>query len=236
MTQNLTEFLSSFLSKERLTRIDEVICNRTRHLTIVLENITHSHNASACLRTCDCFGIQDVHIIDAINSFQLNPDITRGSSKWLTIHRYQSNTETADQHGATSERCIANLRNLGYRILTTSPCQKSVPLHEVDVTEKTAIILGSEKFGVSQTAIANSDELVHVPMFGFTESFNVSVSAAILLQHLTEKLHRSGADWPLKLDERRELVELWIRKSLGNKLDPLCRRFVADSKQITTKQ
>lgn len=229
MTQNLTEFLSSFLSADRLQRIDEVVRNRTRLLTIVLENITHSHNASACLRTCDCCGVQDVHVVDSLNSFKLNSDITRGASKWLTIHRYQNSDKQSTDHDSASEACIASLKNQGYRILATSPGQKNVPLHEIDITQKTAVIFGSEKLGVSKTAIANSDGLVHVPMYGFTESFNVSVSAAIVLQHLTEKIHRSDAAWHLSEGEQRELVELWIRKSLGIKLAPLCRRFAVDS-------
>ncbi len=230
MNKTLTEFLSDGLSAERVKRIHEVASQRTRHLTIVLENITHSHNASACLRTCDCFGVQDVHIVESFSSFKPNPDVARGASKWLTIHRHQGEFEQSENHAPTTERCIKQLKDQGYRILATSPRQNSTPLSEIDITQKNAVIFGSEKPGVSTTAIEHSDELIHVPMFGFTESFNVSVSAAIVLQQLTERLHKSDIKWQLDKEEQQSLIDLWVQKSHGFRLAALCRRFESEAK------
>ncbi len=236
MPSNVTDFLIEFLSEERVKRIHDVVNQRTRHLTIVLENITHSHNASACLRTCDCFGVQDVHVVDTFQSFKPNPDVERGASQWLTIHRYGSKAAHADHQSKgyrnlTTAGCIEQLRGRGYRILATSPRQDSIPLHMVDVRSRTAVIFGSEKLGVSQTVLDQADQLVHVPMFGFTESFNVSVSTAIVLQQLRHSMHTISVDWGLSAGEKQELVELWIKRSLGQKLAPLLRRFEADSQK-----
>ena len=197
MSDNFETFLRACVSDGRLQRFEEVLQHRTRHLAVVLENIYDPYNASACLRTCDCFGVQDVHVVESMNQFKPNPDIALGASKWLTIHRYACDDETdviaqepdrrlrvhSPVTTATAE-CFEKLRATGYRILATSPRQNSTPLEEISVTEKTAIVLGSESFGVSEFTIAEADELIHIPMFGFTESFNISVSAAIMLQQM----------------------------------------------------
>lgn len=242
MTQSIPDnfetFLRACVSDSRLQRFEEVLAHRTRHLTVVLENIYDPYNASACLRTCDCFGVQDVHVVEAMNQFKPNPDIALGASKWLTIHRF-ANDEQPDitqqepdrrnrvhsvEATATAE-CFAKLRADGYRILATSPRQNSTPLDAVSVTEKTAIVFGAENFGVSEFAIAEADALIHIPMFGFTESFNISVSAAIILQHMTSLLHASEIPWRLSDVEAQAIRELWVQTTLGPRLAPLRRRF-----------
>lgn len=217
---DLSTFLRRCLTDERLQRFDEVVNERTRHISIVLENIHHAHNASACLRTCDCFGIQDVHIVEDCNAFEPNEDIALGSDQWLTIQRYKSKTA-----GAAASECIQNLRNAGFRILATSPRQNSTPLPEINVDQKMAIIFGAEQVGVSDTAFELADELIHIPMYGFTESFNISVSAALCLQQLTRQLRESDIDWQLSAEERSVITEEWVRSSLGHKLEPLLRRY-----------
>lgn len=226
MSESLFEFLSQFVSEQRLRRFEEVLSYRTRHLTLVLENVHHAHNASACLRTCDCFGIQDVHIVESLNSFEPNPEISLGSSQWLTIQRHQSTVtgESTDVNVATAE-CFTRLRDDGYRILATSPRQDSVPLNAVTVDAKTAIVFGAEQLGVSDFGISEADALIHIPMYGFTESFNISVSAAIVLQKLTTQLHSANVAWKLSDAEKQVLRELWVRESLGERVAPLCRRF-----------
>ncbi|MCR9199201.1 MAG: RNA methyltransferase [Planctomycetaceae bacterium] len=248
----LSEFLKQFLLEDRLQRFEEVARQRTRHLTIVLENIFHAHNASACLRTCDCFGIQDVHIVEDRNRFEPNKDIALGASQWLTIHRYQqveateslpdadaavdadtmpaaaaSRPHTSASPSAT-RCCIQTLQQQGYHVLATSPRQHSVPLQEIDVTRPTALIFGAEQVGVSDEAIALADQLVHIPMYGFTESFNISVSAALCLQHLTTRLRQTQVSWQLSEQAHDEILDEWVRNSLGSKLTPLLRRYEQD--------
>lgn len=238
MSDNFETFLRACVSDSRLQRFEEVLTHRTRHLTVVLENIYDPYNASACLRTCDCFGVQDVHVVESRNQFKPNPDIALGASKWLTIHRYCSQNEAdikpeePDRRKrvhvppvmATAE-CFAKLKATGYRILATSPRQNSTPLEEICVTQKTAIVLGAETSGVSEFAIAEADELIHIPMFGFTESFNISVSAAIILHRMTSLLHTSEVPWQMSDMETQAIRELWVRTTLGSKVAPLRRRF-----------
>lgn len=227
MSRTLDEFLRECVFPERLQRFEDVLEHRTRHVAVVLENIYHAHNASACLRTCDCFGIQDVHVIETENAFDPNPDIALGASKWLSIHRYTqgSEEESPESANAATAHCYESLRAQGYRILATSPRQHSLPLSEVSIDHKTAIVFGAEQVGASDFAIDQADALVHIPMFGFTESFNVSVSAAIILQQLTMQLHTIGLEWRLSELEKQEIRELWVRRSLGAKVGPLTRRF-----------
>lgn len=213
------------MTEERLQRFQEVVSQRTRHHTIVLEDIFHEHNASACLRTCDCFGLQDVHIIESNNTFEPNQEISLGASQWLDIHRYsKDDTEPA----TPQQRCYQQLRKQNFRIVATSPRQDSLPLYELDWKEPTAIVFGAEQVGVSSTAIEQADALVHVPMYGFTESFNISVSVALVLQHLMSQLRRSTQDWSLQPDDAEQILSSWIRHSLGEKLAPLLRRFQQD--------
>ena len=226
MSQNLSDYLKQCLTDDRLQRFDEVVKFRTRHLTVVLENVYHEHNASAVLRTCDCLGIQDVHVIESQNSFSPNPEVALGASKWLTVHNYRSDSEPSnDSQLNVSVDCIRHLKEEGFRVVATSPRQDSLPLSDVTIDQKTAIVFGAEQIGVSDEAISESDDLVHIPMYGFTESFNVSVSVAVILQPLTTLLHASDIDWQLTDTERGDLIERWVRQSLGSTLAPLIRRF-----------
>jgi len=225
MSETLLQFLEGCIAEERLQRFRDVLSHRTRHVALVLENVFHVHNASACLRTCDCFGVQDVHTIESHNSFEPNKGVALGASKWLTIRRYSRKLSDDKNDTAATADCIKHLRDHGYRILATSPRQNSKPLDEVTIDGKTAVIFGAEQMGVSDFAISQADDLIHIPMFGFTESFNISVSVAMVLQHLIGQLNANATDWKISEAEKRELFEKWVRISLGDKLPPLLRRF-----------
>lgn len=219
-------YLKQFLLDQRVQRLEEVLQQRTRHLTVVLENVHHDHNASACMRTVDCLGLQDVHVIDSDNEFRPNHDVALGASKWLTIHRYHAETSSTAAAGQTQQaECFRSLREKGYRILATSPSQNSVPLLQVEIEQPTAIVFGAEHTGVSQQSINAADGLVHIPMYGFTESFNISVSLAIILQQFILQLRSSDTAWRLSSEEQQTLLLHWIRKSLGQNYAPLKRRF-----------
>lgn len=206
MTKELIHYLSQFISESRRNKFDEVLNFRTRHITIALEDIYQPHNASAVLRSCDIFGIQDIHVIENKNAYTVNKDIAMGSPKWLNLYKYRTENNTL--------ACIQSLKAKGYRIVATSPLKNGCPLSDFAVDTPFALFFGTELTGISETVMANSDEFVCIPMFGFTESFNISVSAALCLQTLTTKLHQHNANWHLNETEKDELLLTWLRKSI----------------------
>jgi tRNA (guanosine-2'-O-)-methyltransferase len=179
---------------------------RTAKITVVLEDIYQSHNAAAVLRTCDCFGIQNVHIIENRNSWNPHPDIEQGSTKWLSLHRYNR-----DDHNTAL--CLKHLKTLGYSIAATTP-HTDMAVDDLPVDRPVALVLGNEKEGISQVAKENSDFLVKIPMYGFTESFNISVAAAICLHAVRKNFEKSGVDLSLSPSEREEVLLNWCRNSI----------------------
>ncbi len=216
----LVKYFAQFVTAKRRTRIDQVLGQRTRHLTIVLEDIYQPHNASAVLRSCDCLGLQDVHIIENRNVYRLNPDVDMGASKWLTLHKYNQAEED------NTERCVGELRARGYRLLAASPHAQAATIADVDVSIKTAVLFGTEEMGLTATATEAVDGSVHVPMFGFTESFNISVCAALILSRLTQQLRESGVEWQLSEAEQQELRLTWFKQAIRG-ADELEKRFLA---------
>lgn len=206
--QALTNYLREFATEERWENIVEVARRRTRHITVVVEDIYQSHNASAVLRSCDGFGIQDVHIIENKNEFDASSQVTIGADQWLTLHRYK-------QPGINNtELCFKTLKEQGYKVIATSPHENDLNLNNLPITEKTALVFGSEIGGITDTAKELADGFVKIPMAGFSESFNISVSAAICLYNTTRRLRDSGIDWSLKEAEIEELTYYWLKKSI----------------------
>jgi tRNA (guanosine-2'-O-)-methyltransferase len=216
--KELFGFLSEFVTQHKLDLFEKVLRFRTRHITVILEDLYQPHNASAVLRTCDCFGIQDVHIIENQNSYEVNPDVALGSSKWLNLLRYnrlEYNTPEA----------FGYLRKKGYTIIATSPHKNDVFLEELPVEPKTALVFGSELRGIANETISHADGWVKVPMVGFTESLNVSVSAAIILHYLTGKLRKSDIQWTMTEEEKLDLKLKWI-KNVVKRADLLEQEFL----------
>ena len=205
--QSLLEHLLSYATQARQDLFYEKIKFRTRYLTVVLEDIYQAHNASAVLRSCDCLGIQDVHIIENGNSYEVNPDVALGSSKWLSLIWYnQQKHNTALAYG--------KLRADGYRIIATTPHKNEVMLDELSIDQKTALVFGTELTGLSQDAISLADGWVKIPMVGFTESFNISVAASISLFHLSQKIRNSNLAWQLCPEEELDIMLGWVRQSV----------------------
>jgi tRNA (guanosine-2'-O-)-methyltransferase len=205
----LLEYLSAVVTPERLSLYNKIVENRTNYLTVVLEDIFQPQNASAVLRSCDCFGIQNVHVIENRNKFQVDTEVSLGSSKWVTLNKYNKKKNN-------SLDAIQALKKKGYRIVATSPHINDVELPDFELAKgKTALIFGSEQPGISETIMQEADEFLKIPMFGFTESFNISVSAAIILHHLTEKLHNSESiNWRLTEEEKVEIKIQWIKNTV----------------------
>jgi tRNA (guanosine-2'-O-)-methyltransferase len=213
MSKELVNYLSGFVTANRLKRFDEVLQHRTRHLTVVLEDIYQPHNAAAVLRSCDCFGIQDVHIVENQNKFAPNPDVELGSLKWLTIHKYNSKDDPSTSLGVT-EQCIAELKKNEYKIVVTSPHKNDCSIEELDITKKTALFFGTEMRGATPVAFEQADAFVKIPMVGFTESLNISVSAAVSLFTLSSRLKKSNIDWKLSEEEEVEIRLAWLRNTI----------------------
>jgi tRNA (guanosine-2'-O-)-methyltransferase len=207
LNKELVDYLSNFISENRRTKFDEVLNYRTRHITIVLEDLYQPHNASAVLRSCDIFGVQDIHIIENRNAYTVNKDIALGSPKWLNIYKYKENENN-------SKSCINLLKEKGYRIVATSPHKNDCTIENLPVDKPLALIFGTELTGISDTVRDSADEFVKIPMFGFTESFNISVSAALCLHTLASKLHQSNINWKLNDVEKDELLLTWLRNTI----------------------
>lgn len=208
MKADLIRYLKPFVTDNRYDVFEQVLNERTRYITVALEDIFQSQNASAVLRTSDCFGIQDLHIIENRNEYQVNPDVALGSAKWLNLNKYNSkenNTLSA----------IQNLKKQGYRIVATTPHTNDVHLKDFDLTKgKIALFFGTELDGLSDLMIENADEYLKIPMYGFTESFNISVSAAIILHYLTGELKQSNINWQLTQDQKEEILIDWLKKTI----------------------
>jgi len=211
MEKELIRYLSAFLTPERFQLFEKVLEYRTNYLTVVIENIFKPHNISAVLRSCDCFGIQDIHIIDDGKNYEVNPDIALGAFKWLSIHKYSR------EAGNSSQFVLNELKKQKYRIFATVPDHKAVAFSEVDVSEgPIALVFGNEKEGISESTRELADGFITIPMVGFTESLNISVAAAIMLQHFSSHIRKylDKSVWELDDDYREQLLLNWIRKTI----------------------
>jgi len=216
--QQLLEYLYTFISDHKRSRFDEIIKYRTRHVTVVLEDIYQSQNASAVLRSCDCFGVQDVHVIENRYVYEINKDVALGSYKWLNLIKYnRSENNTLD--------AFQKLRDNGYRIVATTPHTNDQLIDDLPLDGKVALVFGTELEGLSQQAMDAADEFVKLPMYGFTESFNISVSAALSLYCLTEKLRKSDIHWALSKEEVIDVKLSWVRNAI-KKVDMIEEAFL----------
>jgi tRNA (guanosine-2'-O-)-methyltransferase len=223
MEDKLIQYLRQFVTERRLKLFESRLENRTRYLTVVLEDIFQPHNASAVLRSCECFGIQDLHIIENRNAYRINPDVALGSYKWLTLKRY-------NQPGDNTTKALISLKEQGYRIVAAMPHKRDCKLEDFDLSKgKTALVFGSELEGLSSTAIGLAEEFIQVPMVGFTESLNISVSAAICIHFLTAGLRKSALPWGLGDDEKQDLMLTWLKNTI-KKSDQIAQAFLNDPK------
>ena len=208
LTHEIAEYLKEFVVNERRELFEAKIKERTQHLTIVLENIFQGRNISASIRSADCFGIQDVHIIENDNFFNDDSEVSMGAEKWITTKRY-------NQYKHNSIEAIKKLRAEGYQIIATTPHETDCSLYDLDITEKKmALFFGSEVKGCSKQTLELADKKMKIPMYGFTESYNISVSVSLSLQHLTYKMRKSDINWGLPMDQQNKVMLQWLRKSI----------------------
>ena len=210
---DLLEHLETYLTEQRKERFTNVLSQRTKHFTVATEDVYQLHNTSAVIRSCDVFGIQEVNIVEEINSKSIDREIAMGAQKWVDLNRYNSVKET-----------ISDLKEKGYQIVATTPHEKDAMLYDFDVTKKSCFFFGRETEGLSQEVIDQADCFLKIPMVGFTESLNISVSAAIILQHVTTKLKQSNVNWQLTEAEKQEKRIDWCKKTIKS-YDEIIERF-----------
>jgi tRNA (guanosine-2'-O-)-methyltransferase len=209
LKKELSAYLSGFISDTRKKRFEEVLSHRTDHLRVVLENVYQDHNASAVLRSCESFGIQHVHFIENRNALRISDDVSMGSHKWLSIHRHnQKETNTVE--------ALRHLKSLGYRIVATTPHKNDCTVDMLPVDKKLAIVFGTELTGITQDVLDEADEFVKIPMYGFTESFNVSVCAALCMYDLTTRIRRQVPGYLMDAAQKDEIYFNWLKGSVDN--------------------
>ncbi len=213
ITDELIDHLESFLSPERKQLFNKVVNQRTNHFTVVTEDVYQLHNTSAVIRSCDVFGIQNIHIIEEINRKKIDREIAMGAQKWVSLNRHHSSGD-----------CLEELKTQGYQIVATVPHGEAVELAEFDISQPSAFFFGTEKEGLSNEVTLAANQFISIPMAGFTESLNISVSAAIILQQVTQKLKKSNIKWELSDPEKNAVKFEWLSRNFKN-LPDLIQRF-----------
>lgn len=213
----LLEYLETIITEERKERFIEVLQYRSNHFTVAVEDVFQLHNTSAVMRSCEVFGIQELNVIEQRFGKRIDKQIAMGAQKWVDIIRHKD-----------SLSCMESLREKGYQIIATTPHNDSVYLEDFDISKRSAIFFGTEKEGLSDEVMQNADGFLKIPMVGFTESLNISVSAAIIIQNLMQRLRASDINWKLTEDEILEKRLDWTRKSIKD-IDFIERRFFEDN-------
>ena len=208
----LLEYLETYLTDNRRERFQKVLAERTKHFTVATEDVYQLHNTSAVMRSCDVFGIQDVNIVEEVNSKQIDREIAMGAQKWVDLHRYHSVKDA-----------IRDLKDNGYQIVATTPHEDDNLLEDFDVTKKSCFFFGREISGLSQEVINEADCFLKIPMVGFTESLNISVSAAIILERVTSLLRNSDLSWQLSEEEKLIKRLDWTKKVIKSHQEIIAR-------------
>jgi tRNA (guanosine-2'-O-)-methyltransferase len=211
-----TAYMSQFLTEERVEVLRRTLASRTRYMTILTENTFHPQNASALVRHCEAFGLQDLHTVETRCKFNPNVNIVRGTDKWVDITRHES-----------TEEAISTLKGAGYRLVATTPHRESCTPETFDVAKGPfCLVFGTEHAGVSDEIIEAADEYLRIPMCGMVESLNVSASAAILIYMLSQRMRLTPSiDWTLKEDDAREMLFRWVMSSVKDSERILEREF-----------
>ncbi|MCX2681329.1 RNA methyltransferase [Galbibacter sp. EGI 63066] len=212
MSLKLLDYLERFITEERKQRFLEILAQRTNHFTVAMEDVYQMHNTSAVIRSCDAFGIQQLHVIEERFEKDLDKKISMGSQKWVDTHRYKN-----------APSCVETLKAKGYQIIATTPHTHACTLEDFDIEQKSALFFGTERDGLTPYIMENADDYLKIPMSGFAESLNISVSAAIILQNLSTRLRRSDIDWQLSEEEILKKRIDWTKKSIRSVEDVLKR-------------
>ena len=214
MNTALLEHLESYLTPSRREKFKRVLAQRTMHFTVATEDVYQLHNTSAVIRSCDVFGIQEVSIVEEQNTKRIDREIAMGAQKWVDLNRYNS-----------VKSCITDLKVKGYQIVATTPHTNDCDLEDFDVSKKSCFFFGRETEGLSQEVLNAADVFLKIPMVGFTESLNISVSAAIILQHVTSKLKQTDINWQLTAPQLFDKRLDWCKKTIKS-FEAIVERFL----------
>lgn len=212
-------YLCQFVTEQRRNLIESRVAERTRHVTLVLQDVFHPHNVNAVLRTSDCLGLRDLHVIEGRYTYKSSQNISRGASKWVNVIRHPGESS-----------CIQSLHESGYTVLAASPHHEAVTPVNVDLSKPVALVFGSEKLGLSSYMLEHSDGLITLPMVGFTESLNVSVAAALCAYETTRRLREEGHNWQLSESDSDDLKFEWIMRSARSS-EALLQKFLNENAQ-----
>lgn len=198
------DYLTKFITDERREVLQRTVDSRTHYMRILTENMFHPQNASAIMRHCEAFGIQQIHTVEDRCKFDPSVNIVRGTQKWVDV-----------EHHDTTAEALATLKAEGYRIVATTPHRCSATPETFDVTKgKFALVFGTEHAGISDEVIAAADDFLMIPMCGMVESLNVSASAAILIYMLSERIRQTVDDWQLTEEQKLKLLTRWTMSSV----------------------
>lgn len=213
----LTTYLEGFVSERRLGRLNEVLAERTNYLCLVLEDVYQSHNFSAVLRSADIFGVQNINFIENRNKYKISEDVSMGSTQWLTLNRYQ-------KHENNTKACLKELKAKGYKIVATSLHESSVTMQQLDLSQPIALVFGTELSGITKDVEEEADEFIKLPMYGFTESFNISVCAALCMYELSTRIRKEVPNYRLSEAEKEDIYIEWLKASV-KKHDLIIKEF-----------
>ncbi len=203
--------LEPLLTERRQAKLKGILEDRLTYMSVVLEDIYNPQNSNAVLRSCDCFGIQNVHIIETVNPHEQRQEVSKGSDKWISHHYY------SDPAINNTVECIKALKEKGIRVVATKATQDAVALRDFDVSKGPfALVLGNELHGITAEMDELADEYIHIPMCGFTQSLNLSVAGALCIHHLRQELMEKSIDWRLTEDEKLDIHLQWIVNTLPN--------------------
>lgn len=212
-------FLENILTDNRKERFQQVLSKRTNHFTIAMEDIFQLHNTSAVMRSCEVFGIQQLNVIEERYTKSIDKEIAMGAQKWVDVNRFNS-----------ISGCISSMKSKGYQIIATTPHENDCDLDDFDISKPSALFFGTERDGLSEEVLQNADGFLKIPMAGFTESLNISVSAAIIIQNLMSRLHKSDIKWQLSEDEILEKRLQWAKNTIKD-IKRIEERYYSENKK-----
>jgi tRNA (guanosine-2'-O-)-methyltransferase len=212
-------YLETILTDNRKQRFLDVLSKRTNHFTIAMEDIFQLHNTSAVMRSCEVFGIQELNVIEERYTKSIDKEIAMGAQKWVDVNRFES-----------IANCISSLKSKSYQIIATTPHENDCLLDDFDISKPSALFFGTERNGLSDEVLQNADGFLKIPMSGFTESLNISVSAAIIIQNLMSRLHKSTINWQLSEEEILIKRLAWAKNTIKD-IKRIEERYYSRSEQ-----
>jgi tRNA (guanosine-2'-O-)-methyltransferase len=215
--EDVVDILTPWVAPDRSRKIEQALRHRTDEVAVVVEGMVDLGNVGAVMRSADGFGIQSVHVVDTAGAYKRSRRTTRGADKWLDRYSWPD-----------ADSCASHLRANGFRIVAAHMEAEATPIAEADLTDRLAIVLGNELGGVSDEMLSMADDRIHVPMDGFTESFNISVAAAVILFEVRrQRIARSGAHGDLDEARRRRLRAVWYMTAVRGARQ-IVERAIAD--------